>query len=189
MGSCQRDQIVKVHGPLWEDGGERKEGSPMYLHVVGWKEKRNTDDESKSPNLIPVDFNSKVLQWRLTHEKDNHFILKRAAPVWYGLQIFDKERTPDRSHWGPIDGTPNKEEPLKTNFKFGSDTGGDTPDPDILIFLNWSIQEEESKLAALAQLIPSYISKPTIQPHLLAGAMAQIATTTTQTKTSSLNWK
>ena len=30
-------------GPLWEDGGERKEGSLMYLHVVGQRErKRNT---------------------------------------------------------------------------------------------------------------------------------------------------
>ena len=139
------------------------------------------DDKSESLNLIPIDFNFKALQWGLTHEKDNHFILEKPAPVWYRLWIFDKERTADRSRWGPLDGTPIEEEPLKTKFKFGSDTGGDTPDPDVLIPLNQSTQEEESKLAALAQLIPAYISKPPIQPHLLAGAMAQIATTTTLT--------
>ena len=41
MGSYQQDQIVKVHEPLWVDGGEGKEGSLMYLRIVGQEEKRN----------------------------------------------------------------------------------------------------------------------------------------------------
>ena len=136
-------------------------------------------DPNKVSNLIPIDINFETLQWGCTHKKDNHFIHERPAPVWYGLWIFDKERTPDRSCWDPLDRTPDKDKPLKANFKFRSNTGGDTPDPDILIPLNQATQEEESKLAALTQLIPLHISKPPIQPHLLAGAMAQIATTTT----------
>ena len=44
----QQDGIVlarwdrKSTEALWEDGGEREEGSPMYLRIVGQKEKRNT---------------------------------------------------------------------------------------------------------------------------------------------------
>ena len=135
------------------------------------------DDKSKNQNIIPVDFNFKALQWGLTHKKDDHFVLERPAPIQYGLRIFDEERTPDRSHWGPIDGTPNEEESL-------SDTGGDTPDPDITIPLDTQSQDKEFKLVTLTQLIPSYISKPSPLPHLLAGAMAQIAATTTLTTNS-----
>ena len=156
----QRSRVVK-DGPL---------GAGYY-----------TTDPDKVSILIPIDFNFKVLQWGLTHKKDNHFVLERPAPVWYRLWIFDKERTPDRSCWGPLDGSLDKDEPLETNFKFRSDTGGDTPDLDILIPPNWSTDEEESKLAALAQLIPSYITKPHIQSNSLVGAMAQIATATTLT--------
>ena len=42
-------------------------------------------------------------------------------------------------------------------------------------------QKEEIDIATLTQLIPSHISKPPIQPQSLAGAMAQIASTTTLT--------
>ena len=53
------------------------------------------DDESKNPNIILVNFNFQALQWGLTHEEDDHFILERPAPIRYGLHIFDEERTPD----------------------------------------------------------------------------------------------
>ena len=85
----------------------------------------------------------------------------------------------DRSRWGPLDGTPDEDETPDTNFKFRSDTGGDTPDPDIIIPKS---RKEEIDIAALTQLIPSHISKPPIQPQSLAGAMAQIALTTTLSK-------
>ena len=105
-------------------------------------------------------------------------MLERPAPTRYRLRIFNKERTQDRSCWGPIDGTPDEEEIPDPQFKFGSEAGGDTPDPDIVIPKS---QEEESAIATIAQLIPSHISKPPIQPQSLAGAMAQIASTTTLT--------
>ena len=105
-------------------------------------------------------------------------MLERPTPVRYGLRIFDEERTQDRSCWGPIDGTPDEEELPDPKFKFGSEAGGDTPNPDIVIPKS---QEEESAIATIAQLIPSHISKPPIQPRSLAGAMAQIASTTTLT--------
>ena len=105
-------------------------------------------------------------------------MLERPAPARYGLCIFDKERTQDRSHWGPIDRTPDEEEGPDPKFKFGSKAGGDTPNPDIVIPKS---QEEENTLATITQLIPSHISKPPIQPQSLAGAMAQIASTTTLT--------
>ena len=126
--------------------------------------------------LIPIDFNFKHLQWGCTHPKKDWFVLERPAPTQYRLCIFDEERTQDRSHWGPIDGTPNKEVPNPI-FKFGSEAGGDTPDPNIVI----PKSQEEAAIAAIAQLIPSYISKPPIQPWSLASAMAQIASTTTLT--------
>jgi hypothetical protein len=59
---------------------------------------------------------------------ESQFRITRPIPVKYGLRIFDKERQ-DHSHWGPIDGSDNDEEPLAQTFKFGSDNG-DTPDPD-----------------------------------------------------------
>ena len=128
--------------------------------------------------LIPIDFNFKHLQWVCTHPKKDRFVVERPAPARYGLRIFDEERTQDRSHWGPIDRTPNEEEAPNPIFKFGSKAGGDTPNPDIVIPKS---QEEETAIAAIAQLIPSHISKPPLQPRSLAGAMAQIASTTTLT--------
>ena len=128
--------------------------------------------------LIPIDFNFKHLQWGCTHAKKDRFIVERPAPVRYGLRIFDEERTQDRSCWGPIDGTPDEEEAPNPVFKFGSEAGGDTPDPNIVIPKS---QEEEAAIATIAQLIPSHISKPPLQPRSLAGAMAQIASTTTLT--------
>ena len=42
MGSRRLDEIVKVQKPYERNGGEGKEGSPMYLSVVGQRRKRNT---------------------------------------------------------------------------------------------------------------------------------------------------
>ena len=151
-----------------------------YLKEADWCEDRplgtgyyiaNPDDPSI---LIPVDFNFKYLQWGCTHKKKDLFAVERPAPTRYGLQIFDEERTDDRSHWGLIDGTPDEEEILDPNFKLGSEAGGDTPDPDIVIPRS---SEEENTIAAIAQLIPSHITKPPVQPRSLAGAMAQITST------------
>ena len=128
--------------------------------------------------LIAVDFNFKHLQWGCTHPRKDKFIVERPAPIRYGLRIFDEERTQDRSQWGPIDGTPEEDEAPNPHFKFGSEAGADTPNPDIIIPQS---QEEENRIAAIAQLIPSLISKPPVQPRSLAGAMAQIASTTTLT--------
>ena len=128
--------------------------------------------------LIPIDFNFKHLQWGCTFKKKDRFAVERPAPVRYGLRIFDEERTQDRSCWGPIDGTPDEEELPNPKFKFGSEAGGDTPDPDIVIPKS---QKEELDLTTITQLIPAHISKPPIQPRSLAGAMAQIASTTTLT--------
>jgi hypothetical protein len=110
------------------------------------------------------------------------------TPVKYGLRIFDEERQ-DRSRWGPIDGTPTNEEPLAQTFKFGSDRG-DTPDPDIDISGNESKEREERALAALAQLIPTHVTRPQFDSidglSSLAARMSQIAATTTLTSTSTL---
>ena len=44
--SHQQDQIIKVHEPLWVDGGEKKESSLMYLHGrAKGKGKRNNFGE------------------------------------------------------------------------------------------------------------------------------------------------
>ena len=128
--------------------------------------------------LIPVDFDFKHLQWGCTHPKKDKFVLERPAPMRYVLCIFDKERTQDRSCWGPLDGTPDKDKTPDPQFKFGSKAGGDTPDPNIVIPRS---QKEEIDIATLAQLIPSHISKPPIQSQSMAGAMAQITSTTTLT--------
>ena len=128
--------------------------------------------------LIAVDFNFKYLQWGCTHLKKDKFVVERPTPIRYGLRIFDEERTQDRSQWGLIDGTPEEDEVPNPQFKFGSEAGADTPDPDIVIPRS---QEEENRIAAIAQLIPSLINKPPIQPRSLAGAMAQIVSTTTLT--------
>ena len=141
------------------------------------------DNKSKNLNIIPVDFNFKALQWGLTHKmtisslKDQHQFnmdsesLMKKEPQIEAIGVPLMEHQTKKSLW-------------KTNFKFGSDTGGDTHDPDITIPLDTQSQDEEFKLATLTQLIPSYISKPSPQPCLLAGAMAQIAATTTLTTNS-----
>ena len=155
-----------------------------YLKEADWCEDRTLGsryyiaDPDHPTVLIPVDLNFKYLQWGCTHQKKDKFVLERPAPARYGLHIFDEERTQDRSCWGPIDGTPDEEEIPDPQFKFGSEAGGDTPDPDIIIPRS---QNEEIDITTLAQLIPSHISKPPIQPQSLAGAMAQIASTTTLT--------
>ena len=82
------------------------------------------------------------------------------------------------TQWGPLDGSPDEDKAPNPQFKFGSKPGGDTLDPDVVIP---QFPEEENRIAAIAQLIPSHISKPPIQPRSLAGAMAQIASTTTLT--------
>ena len=135
----------------------------------------DSDDPSV---LIAVDFNFKHLQWGCTHQKEDKFVVERLAPAQYRLRIFDEERTQDRSQWGPLDGSPDEDEAPNPQFKFGSEAGGDTPDPDVIIPQS---PEEENRIAAIAQLIPSLISKPPIQPRSLVGAMAQIASTTTLT--------
>ena len=136
-----------------------------------------TADPDDPSTLIAIDFNFKHLQWGCTHPKKDKFVVERPAPTRYGLRIFDEERTQDRSQWGPIDGSTNEDETPNPQFKFGSEAGGDTPDPDVVIP---QFPEEESRIAAIAQLIPS-ISKPPPQPRSLVGAMAQIASTTTLT--------
>ena len=150
--------LATPHREHLERRGERNVPK-RYLKNAEWAKKgplgvgyyiRDPDNDSEEPNIIAVDFNFQALQWGLTYAEEEHYILERLAPIKCGLRIFDKERTPDQSHWGPLDGTPDKEENPETTFKFGSDTGGDTPDPDITIPLNRNAQEEESKLAALA---------------------------------------
>jgi hypothetical protein len=122
-----------------------------------------------------VDFSFDTLQWGLTEP----------IPVKYGLRIFDEERQ-DCSRWGPIDGTPDNNKPLAQTFKFGSDHR-DAPDTDITIPAN---KLEERALAALAQLIPTHITKPQFDSldglSLLVARMSQVAATTTLTSTSTL---
>jgi hypothetical protein len=78
---------------------------------------------------------------------------------------------------------------LAQQYKFGSDQG-DTPDPDIDISGNESKEREERALAALAQLIPTHITRPHFDSidgiSSLAARMSQIAATTTLTSTSTL---
>jgi hypothetical protein len=143
------------------------------------------DDEDR---FCAVDFNFDTLQWGLTEPVEGQYRITRPIPVKYGLRIFDEERQ-DRSRWGPIDGTTENEEPLAQIFKFGSDQG-DTPDPDIDIAGNESKEREERALAALAQLIPTHITRPHFDSidglSSLAARMSQIAATTTLTSTSTL---
>ena len=74
-------------------------------------------------------------------------------------------------------------------FQFGSDNG-DTPDPELQIPTTDKSKWEEQFLAQLAQLIPTYINKPSIplleQSPSLAAQMSQIVATTTRTSTSLL---
>ena len=166
-----------------EQRGERNVPK-RYLKEADWCEEGTLGaiyyiaDPDNPTILIPVDFNFKYLQWGCTHQKKDKFVLERPAPTRYGLRIFDEERTQDRSCWGPLDGTPDKDEAPDPQFRFGSEAGGDTPDLDIVIPRS---QKEELDIATIAQLIPSHISKPPIQPQSLAGAMAQIMSTTTLT--------
>jgi hypothetical protein len=145
-----------------------------------------TDPDSDTGGLSAVDFNFETLQWGLTEQIEGRYRITRPAPIKYGLRIFDEERT-DRSRWGPIDRINNEEEePLASTFRFGSD-GGDTPDPDTVIP---SSEIEQHTIAALAQLIPTHITRPII-PSIsrlpsLASRMSQIASTTTITPTSVL---
>jgi hypothetical protein len=143
------------------------------------------DDEDR---FCAVDFNFDTLQWGLTEPIEGQYRITRPIPVKYGLRIFDEERQ-DRSRWGPIDGTTENEELLAQTFKFGSEQG-DTPDPDIDISGNESKEREEQALAALAQLIPTHITRPHFDSidglSSLAARMSQIAATTTLTSTSTL---
>ena len=147
--------LATIHKERLERRGERNVPK-RYLKNAEWAKNGplgagyyigDPDDDSEEPNIIAVDFNFQALQWGLTYAEEEHYILERPAPIKCGLRIFDKERTPDRSRWGPIDGTPDEEENPGITFKFGSDTGGDTPDPDIAIPLSRNAQEEESRLA------------------------------------------
>jgi hypothetical protein len=145
-------------------------------------------DPDEEDRFCAVDFNFDTLQWGLTEPVEGQYRITRPIPVKYGLRIFDEERQ-DRSRWGPIDGTTENEEPLAQIFKFGSDQG-DTPDPDIDIAGNESKEHEERTLAALAQLIPTHITRPHFDSidglSSLAARMSQIAATTTLTSTSTL---
>jgi hypothetical protein len=145
-------------------------------------------DPDDDDRFCAVDFNFDTLQWGLTEPVEGQYRITRPIPVKYGLRIFDEERQ-DRSRWGPIDGTTENEEPLAQIFKFGSDQG-DTPDPDIDIAGNESKEREERTLAALAQLIPTHITRPHFDSidglSSLAARMSQIAATTTLTSTSTL---
>jgi hypothetical protein len=145
-------------------------------------------DPDEDDTFCAVDFNFDTLQWGITEPFDSQYRITRPIPVKYGLRIFDEERQ-DHSRWGPIDGSTDKEEPLAQTFKFGSDQG-DTPDPDIDISGNETKEQEECALAALAQLIPTHITRPQFDSidglSLLAARMSQIAATTTLTSTSTL---
>jgi hypothetical protein len=145
-------------------------------------------DPDEDDTFCAVDFNFDTLQWGLTEPSEGKYRITRPIPVKYGLQIFDKERQ-DRSRWGPIDGTTTNEEPLAQTFKFGSDQG-DTPEPDIDISGSETREQEERALAALAQLIPTHITRPQFDSidglSSLAARMSQIAATTTLTSTSTL---
>jgi hypothetical protein len=145
-------------------------------------------DPDDDDRFCAVDFNFDTLQWGLTEPVEGQYRITRPIPVKYGLRIFDEERQ-DRSRWGPIDGATEGEEPLAQTFKFGSDEG-DTPDPDIDISGNESKELEERSLAALAQLIPTHITRPHFDSidglSSLAARMSQIAATTTLTSTSTL---
>ena len=70
-------------------------------------------------------------------------------------------------HWqkpvGPRDGSALEEDTVAPAFWFGGDTG-DTPDPDLHIPNSEQAKQEESNLAKLAQLIPSYFDKPISPP-------------------------
>ena len=110
-----------------------------YLKEADWNEDGSlgtgyyTADPDNPSILIPVDFNFKYLQWGCTFRNKDKLVVERPAPVCYGLRIFDEERTQDRSQWGPIDGTPDEDEVPNPEFKFGSEAGGDTPDPNVII--------------------------------------------------------
>jgi hypothetical protein len=165
-----------------------------YLKDVEWYQDKYLGegyyvaDPGDDDRFCAVDFNFDTLQWGLTEPVEGQYRITRPIPVKYGLRIFDEERQ-DRSRWGPIDGSTEKEEPLAQIFRFGSDRG-ETPDPDIDISGNESREHEERALAALAQLIPTHITRPHFNSidglSSLAARMSQIAATTTLTSTSTL---
>ena len=174
-----------------------------YLKEAKWNDSRTNElcpgyfaisnEEPTEP--VPVEFDFKALQWGLIYPaKEGGFRLERPAPLTYGLRIWEHERA-ERSQWGPIDGDPEEDDTFAPNFvpptqfRFGSDKG-ETPDPDIEIPTTERAEAEESALASLAQLIPSYITRPYIDtldtsPSLVA-TMSQIAATTTIAPTSTL---
>ena len=132
-----------------------------YLKEADWTEDRPlgtgyyTADSDDPSVLIPIDFNFKYLQWGCTHQKKDKFVVERPAPTRYGLRIFDEERTQDRSQWGPIDGAPDEDEAPYPQFKFGSEAGGDTPDPDVIICQGlagpWYARRECEAVKAMVQ--------------------------------------
>jgi hypothetical protein len=188
------DFLSNVATILVDRRGERNVPR-RYLKAAEWHEDKYlgtgyycSDTDSEDPEaLIAVEFNFEALQWGLVEQTGSQYTITRPAPVKYGLRIFDEERT-DRSRWGPTDGAnpDDEEENLVTTFRFGSE-GGDTPDPNTVIP---SSELEQHTIAALAQLIPTHITRPQI-PSIggfpsLASRMSQIASTTTITPTSVL---
>jgi hypothetical protein len=188
------DFLSNVATILVERRGERNVPR-RYLKGAEWHEDKYlgtgyycSDPDSDDPEaLTAIEFNFEALQWGLIEQRGDQYIITRPAPIKYRLRIFDEERT-DRSRWGPTDGAnpDDEEEALVTTFRFGSE-GGDTPDPDIVIP---SSELEQHAVAALAQLIPTHITRPQI-PSIsgfpsLASRMSQIASTTTITPTSIL---
>jgi hypothetical protein len=163
-----------------------------YLKDAEWHKDRylgtgyycSDPDSENTAGLTAIKFNFKTLQWGLLDKIENQYRITRPAPIKYRLQIFDEERT-NRSRWGPIDRT-EEEEPLASTFRFRSDRE-DTPDPDTNIPSN---ELEQHTIAALAQLIPTHITRPNIPSigkfPLLASRMSQIASTTTLSPTSIL---
>jgi hypothetical protein len=111
-----------------------------YLKDVEWYKDRYLRlgyyiaDPDNDNTFCAIDFNFDILQWGLTEPVEDKFHIERPAPIKYGLRIFDEERQ-DRSRWGPINGTRDKEEVPLTAFKFGSNNG-DTPDTDVDIPAN-----------------------------------------------------
>ena len=137
-------------------------------------------DPDKVPILIPIDFNFKTLQWGVPMRKTIISSLKDQPLSDMDSSSLTKKELQIEAVGAHLMEPQTKMSPSKQTSNSEATAEG-TPQIQTSqkIPLNRDTQEEESKLAALAQLIPSHISKPPIQPHLLAGAMAQIATTTT----------
>ena len=62
MGSRRLDEIVKVQKPYERNGGEGKEGSPMYLRVVGQRRKnRNSNALRLKRGQIPTTLTTSLI--------------------------------------------------------------------------------------------------------------------------------